>query len=125
MAAETDLHEFTRGDLVKMVEPKWIRRVVVGITAAIETSFREDLVLRPVTTRDEVKRRFRFCVEGFVTMRREFRWAVPRILDEIPAYLRHRLDGTEWSFVEGPGRWVGSDPSDGELAIDESAAELG
>lgn len=103
---EAPLEDFTQGELVKMVTQGWVGRVIAAITETIAASFESDQILRPVRTRDEIQRRFRICVEGFVLMRRELGWAVPRILDDLPVYLRHRLDGTPWDPDDERGAWL-------------------
>jgi hypothetical protein len=86
------------GELAKMVTEGWVPRVVKGIEDAIAKSFAEDrLIIGPVTTQHEIKRRFNFCIEGFKIMRRDLGWAVPRIVDALPGYLRAKLDGTGWN----------------------------
>lgn len=86
------------GELAKLVTEGWVPRVVKGIERAIAKSFADDrLIIGPVTTQHEIKRRFNFCIEGFRIMRRDLGWAVPRILDALPGYLRARLDGTGWN----------------------------
>lgn len=100
------LAKFTRGTLAKMVTEGWLGRVTHGIEGAIQRSFAEDEVLRPVTTRNEVQRRFRLCIEGFCLMRRDLHWAVPRILDEMPRYLRCKLDGAPWAPDEERKSWI-------------------
>lgn len=97
------------GELAKMVTAGWIPRVVKGIEAAIARSFATDTVLRPVLTRDEAKRRFEICARGFVTMRRDLHWAVPRIIDELPRYLRANLDGDDWEPADHGGWNAGAE----------------
>lgn len=85
------------GELAKMVTEGWAPRVVKGIEAAIAKSFAEDrLIIGPVTTQHEIRRRFQFCMDGFRMMRRDLGWAVPRIIDALPGYLRAKLDGGNW-----------------------------
>lgn len=92
-----DLATFSRGELTKLVTTKWIGRVTGSMADTIEESFAKDLVLRPVKTRDEISRRFKFCARWFVVLRRDMGWSVPRILDALPRALRHELDGTPFS----------------------------
>lgn len=107
-AATAPVETFTRGELMKVATEGWIGRVTVGIQAAISASFRTDDVLRPhmVQTRSEVERRFKYCIEGFMIMRKDLHWAIPRILDELPLYLRCRLDGGDWKPNEVRGAWA-------------------
>lgn len=98
-----DAHEF-RGTLAKMVTEGWIGRVVNGIHAAIVKSYNTDAITRPVLTKSEIRHRFGICVEGFCIMRRDLQWAVPRIVDELPNYLRKKLDGEHWEPTDG-ARW--------------------
>jgi len=130
---EVPLESFTRGELTKLVTEKWIGRVTAAIIGAIAHSFATDLVLRPVKTQAEIRRRFRICVECFCILRRDLHWAVPHILDELPIALRKRLDGDDWDPKE-PGRaWRADDGAEmivdhgedlaGERQIDPSAVE--
>jgi len=81
-----------------MVTEGWTGRVVSGVETAIRKSFATDALIRPVVTQDEIKRRFKICLDGFRMMRRDLGWAVPRIVDTLPAYLRAELDE--------PGGWT-------------------
>lgn len=92
------LQEFagTGGELLKMVEQKWLGRTVMAMTEAIELSYETDDVLRPVMTKREVNHRFEILIKWFVTMRRDMGWAVPRILDTLPMALRLTLDGVDY-----------------------------
>jgi hypothetical protein len=98
--------EFVGGELVKMVEQKWLGRVVTGFGDAIEASFETDQVLRPVNTRSEIERRFRICIKWFITMRRDLEWSVPRILDTLPLALRCELDGERFEPDEIHAAWL-------------------
>ncbi len=102
------LEEFTKGELVRLVEEKWVGRVTAGIAGTIEDSFESDQVLRSVQTRDEIERRFRICIRWFVLLRRELGWSVPRILDDLPKALRHELDGTPYAPDEKRVGWTGN-----------------
>lgn len=101
-------HDDFRPDLLRMVTEGWIGRVTDGIQAAIAASFQTDIVLRPSRsrTKNEVRRRFNICVRGFNIMRRDLGWAVPRIIDEMPVYLRCKLDGAPWAPDEVHDSWV-------------------
>jgi hypothetical protein len=119
-ATEAPLEEFTKGELLKMATEGWTGRVTAGILAAISASYQTDQVIRPVNTRNETERRFRICVEGFAAMRRDLHWAIPRILDELPVYLRCRLDRMDWRPDEDRSAWIGENPEPGELTEDGS-----
>lgn len=95
-----NLQEFTRGELLKLVTEKWVGKVVVAFTEAIEHSFATDYLIRPVQTREEIERRFRILIKWFVVLRREMHWTVPHILDELPIVLRKELDGGSYEPVE-------------------------
>ena len=103
----SSLAEFTKGELVKLVTEEWVGKVTRGIIDSIEDSFESDQVLRPVRTRNEIERRFRICIKWFVTLRRDLKWSVPRILDDLPKALRHELDGTPYSPDEKHVSWTG------------------
>ncbi len=102
------LQEFagTGGELLKMVTQKWLGRTVTGMTEAIELSFLTDDVLRPVRTQNEIERRFKICIRWFVIMRRDLKWAVPRILDALPLALRVELDGGRYDPDEADKAWL-------------------
>lgn len=110
------LAEFTKGELVKMVTQKWVGRVIVGITDAIQYSFDTDEVLRPVNTRSEIERRFQICIRWFVTLRRDLHWSVPRILDAMKSIIRTELDSPgKWSPDERRESWSG--PGNGSVEV--------
>lgn len=94
------------GELSKMVTEGWTNRVIMGIQAAISASFKTDQVLRPVMTKSEVKARFEICTEGFCIMRKDLKWSVPKIIDELPAYLRCKLDRIDWTPDEDRATWI-------------------
>lgn len=91
-----------------MVTEKWVGPVTTGIEAAISASFQTDQVIRPVMTQNEIRRRFNLCVRGFCIMRRDLKWAVPRIIDELPVFLRCHLDGMKWEPDEDHDSWMGN-----------------
>lgn len=102
-----DRSEFPGGELVKMVTDGWTAEVVRGIEKAITRSFATDGLIRPVRTQHEIKRRFQICVDGFRMMRRDLDWAVPRIVDALPEYLRKTLDRDNWEPPpEGRQSWI-------------------
>lgn len=85
------------GEFRKLATSKWLGKTTVAIQAAIEQSFRTDVVLRPVMTQAEIKARFEICRRVFVILRRDCGWSIPRILDELPSALRIHLDGGSWN----------------------------
>lgn len=95
-----------KGELVKMVTEGWTDRVMMGIQAAISASFKTDQVIRSVMTHNEVKARFEICTEGFCIMRKDLKWSVPRIIDELPVYLRCKLDRIDWTPDEERAAWI-------------------
>lgn len=125
MSFSRDLAEFSNGELVRMATEGWTSRTVVAVTAAIDRSFDEDAVLRPVRTQDEIKRRFRICIEAMCVLRRDLHWSMPRILDEIPRALRAKLDGAEWNPETERKTWVGSEAeAQGKVDGDDMAPEV-
>ena len=120
--------EWAKGTLAQMATEGWTGRVVVAIEHAIRTSFESDQVIRPVMTRNEIDRRFRICVKGFAIMRRDLGWAIPRILDEIPRFLRCELDGMTWRPDEDHAGWLAQDgermTTEGEDMSPASASPL-
>lgn len=89
-----DIANFIKGQFLKSLgTPEWIGRVTLGMMEAIDLSFKTDEVLRPVRTKDELRRRFEICKKWFITLRLEENWSIPAILDELPTILRTELDG--------------------------------
>ena len=113
------------GQLAQMVTEGWTGRVTTGIQAAISASFKTDQVIRPVLTQNETRRRFRICVSGFCIMRRDLGWAVPRIIEELPVYLRCQLDGMDWSPDEDRDSWLSTDTEPMKLDGADQAPEIG
>lgn len=107
-----DLASFSKGELARLATTEWLGTVTRSMTETIERSFAEDLVLRPVKTRNEVKRRFKICMMWFVRLRRDLNWSIPRILDALPRALRHELDGTPFDPEAESKRigWAGNEP---------------
>ena len=70
-----------------------VARVALGIERAVALSFVADCS-RP--TSDEVRRRFRICVELVRQLRGDLGWGLQRVVDHLPHYLRCELDGVQW-----------------------------
>jgi hypothetical protein len=100
----TKLGEFTRGELVKLVDENWVGRAVIAITDAIEQSFNEDGLIVRIRTRNEITRRYEICIKWFVILRRDYGWSVPHILDSLSNVLRSELDGINFN-VDDTSRW--------------------
>lgn len=123
----TDLrvpHSDFSGQLAKMVTEGWTSRVTQGIQAAISASFKTDQVLRPVMTQNEIRARFKICTDGFCMMRRDLGWAVPRIIDELPVYLRCKLDRMDWTPEEDRNAWLAGPGKAMELDGEDMAPDL-
>lgn len=85
------------GELVELVignDPQLRSKVTRRIQEIIARSFQDD---GSRATQAEVTRRFRILEQLLRDMRSGFGWAFDRILDEMPAALRHKLDGTPWT----------------------------
>jgi hypothetical protein len=80
--------------LLSLVEPHQIRRALLGLATVVEASFDQD---GSRITQDEVKRRLYLAADLFCELRRDVKWSVERILNELPNALRSKLDGTPWS----------------------------
>jgi hypothetical protein len=89
------------GTWTKLLTEGQIADVVRAFEAAIESSFKSDAVLRPVRTRDEIKRRFDICARVFEELRVGRNWSIPRIRDVLPRLLRCELDGAAWPVEDG------------------------
>lgn len=104
-------------DLV--ADPEQLPKLAAGIEHALEKSFTGDVVMRPVRTQHEIRRRFQICCEGIRIMRRDLKWSVSRIVDELPAFLRCQLDGGTW-VPDDRRAWTA--PADG-VVLDEDDAD--
>lgn len=117
--------ESFHGELVKMVTGDWVGKVLVGFESALKYSFASDDLIRPVITRDEMERRFHICARWFVILRRDCKWSVPRILDELPTILRNELDGIRYEPVIDGDRQSWVKETRGEaLEIESSDVDL-
>ena len=104
-----DLADFSKGELAKIATTKWLGPTTKAIQAAIAKSFTQDRVLRPVMTRDEIKRRFKICAKAVIILRRDLGWSMPRIFDELDTALRAELDGIPWNPEDRRKAWAGED----------------
>lgn len=114
-----NFQSFTNGELLQLVDRNWIPRITRGFISAIRQSFIHDgktFTGDSFPTENEVKRRFKICMEVFCMLRRDLNRSVPRILDELPVALRHHLDGTPWNpepeLDNNRKLWVPGDPLD-------------
>lgn len=83
--------------------PEQLAKVVDGTTEVVYGSF---LVDGSTQTRNEVKRRTELCARWVLTLRKDCRWSIERILDELPRALRSELDGIPYSPTrEGRQTW--------------------
>jgi hypothetical protein len=108
MSLSINLARFTKGELVKLATEEWHGRTVFAIIEAIDQSFENDQVIRPVRTQSEIERRFEICIRWFVELRRELHWSIPRILDALPMALRSALDGIPFNPDEERAAWHGA-----------------
>lgn len=95
------------GELIELVvgnDPNLRFRVTSRIQQIIARSFSDGAR----QTRSEVTRRFRIVELLLREMRAGFGWPFERILDEMPAALRHKLDGTPWDPHLNRNTWSGS-----------------
>lgn len=81
------------GEFVEL-EPAQALRLIDAIATIVAVSYADDGSRR---TMAEDRRRTQICLEMYRMMRREFHWSLPRIIDDLPYALRHKLDGTPWS----------------------------
>jgi hypothetical protein len=85
-----------------------IGHVVLGIENAVAQSFLQD---RARPTGDEIRRRFGLCARLVKQLRGDLGWAIPRVIDHLPGYLRCELDGTPWT-PETRTVWIPSETND-------------
>lgn len=85
-------------------DPKNAGKLVRGIERAVQRSYDSDLIRdgagKVIATRDEIKRRTQLCIDAAALLRRELKWSIDRIVDELPKMLRQRLDGSDWNPEE-------------------------
>lgn len=80
--------------LVGIVDEGKLPDVVTAIEASVLLSFTQD---KSRATGSEVKRRIEICIALVKTLRGDLKWAVARIVDYLPTYLRCELDGISYS----------------------------
>jgi hypothetical protein len=73
--------------------PENVGALVRAIGNSVSQSFVED---RSRKTSAETKRRVEMCVSIARQLRRDLKWSVTRICDEMPFGLRCQLDGIPW-----------------------------
>lgn len=68
------------------------------VTREFQRIIEASMVSHPVRnlTHAIVKERFDMCAKIFETLRSDLKWSLPRILDQLPAYLGCELDGVDW-----------------------------
>jgi len=85
------------GDLQSLVSPDRLEGVAEALRDILWDSFVRDGAKK---TEAEIKRRFTLCYSIFRTLRCDFQWSLPRILDTLPGYLRCELEGMSWQPSE-------------------------
>lgn len=83
--------------------PEAMGKAVRGIEHAVAKSFRED---RSRVTQDEIKRRGRICIGIVRALRKDLKWSIDRIVDELPIALRAKLDGIPWDPSNARTIWT-------------------
>ena len=94
------------GVFASLVLEKQIPTVVKGIQAAVNASFAAEKHVGRIIlvsgaadrapSHAELQRRTAICFKIFRELRGDLQWAVPRIVDHLPKYLRNVLDGVAW-----------------------------
>lgn len=74
--------------------PEQLHSVLEGTTEVVGASF---LVDGSLMTRSEIKRRTEICAKWTLVLRRDLKWSIHRILDELPRALRCELDGISYT----------------------------
>lgn len=77
-----------------LVSEEQLAVVTAAIEAAVAKSFDADYSR---VTRAEIRYRFTICERIIRELRGDLKWALPRVLDVMPNYLRAELQGTAWS----------------------------
>lgn len=98
------------GEFLNLLQDGQIGKVQEGLIVIVKKSFKED---KSRETQDEVRRRFRICLDGFKMLRGDakYKWGVERIMKELPRLLRCRLDGASYE-PDNRSIWM---PQDGSL----------
>jgi hypothetical protein len=96
------------GFFLDLLAQDQIGPVVLGIENAVAQSFVED---RGRPTGDEIRRRFNLCARIVKQLRGDLSWAIPRVVDHLPRYLRCELDGILWT-PETRSVWTPSETHD-------------
>lgn len=96
-----------RGAFLDLVSEKQVARATVAIERAVIASFEAD---HGRMTRDEIRRRFAICERIIRQLRGDLGWALARVLDHLPRYLRCELDGVPWT-PETRVLWTPEDPN--------------
>lgn len=84
----------TVGTLAQLLVEDQVGRVTNAFTEIIGASMVADGC---TPTAAEIKRRFDICLKVFCEVRADLKWAVERILDSLPVWLRCELDGGRYS----------------------------
>ncbi len=103
------------GVFLDLVHRDSIGKAVLGIEAAVTTSFVQDhaqdnsVIIRgrtPNITKSETVRRTQLCMRIFKELRGDLDWGVDRILDHLPRFLRSELDGVSWQPEAKRALWT-------------------
>lgn len=102
-------------------EPGRLRMMLDAIVETVGASFVADT--KPIngvidTDRvkmplEEIKRRTEMCAKWMMILRRDYKWATHRVLDELPKALRCELDGIPYTPTrEGRATWAADNARD-------------
>lgn len=99
----------SRIDAIKglMRSPEMFSKVVRRISMVVESSFKNDLILRPHVTASEIKERSNLCYDLFLMMRTDLHYSTHKALDVLPTALRSELDGIPWKPSRPDRSWAG------------------
>lgn len=93
-------HADTDKTLLEMTsDPKNRNKLLLGIHAAVKSSYERDLRDargNAITTEAEAKRRCNLCIDMAKQLRHDAGWSIPRIVDALPKMLRRKLDGQDF-----------------------------
>lgn len=93
---------------MKLVSQDQIGPTVLAIERAVAQSFAED---GSRMTQSEIRRRFGVCERLLRHLRGDLGWAMQRVLDHLPRYLRCELDAVPWK-PEARVVWAPEQPTD-------------
>lgn len=86
---------FVRGASVGSLFGRVENEIRSGVTKTVADSFKSHPVRH--LTNAAITERLDYCIAKAAELYRSLKWSSDRIVDELPAILKAKLDGTNWS----------------------------